>query len=160
MNSYDKIIDIFIKEIQERFKPSNLEPVLELFKVIMLNDTKTEINLNKLKIYENLINIEDLKLELLSYIKYRELNNTVSWIDFDVLVEEFDQRDLKNPFRQKNRIIKLYLTIPISTCEGKRCFTVLKLIKSFLRTTMTNERLSDLAILKFQMISVSIMKTQ
>jgi len=93
MNSYDKIIDIFIKEIQERFKPSNLEPVLELFKVIMPNDTKTEINLNKLKIYENLINIEDLKLELLSYIKYRDLNNTVSWIDFDVLVKEFDQRD-------------------------------------------------------------------
>ncbi len=59
----------------------------------MLNDTKTEINLNKLKIYENLINIEDLKLELLSYIKYRDLNNTVSWIDFDVLVKEFDQRD-------------------------------------------------------------------
>ncbi len=66
--------------------------------------------------------------------------------DFDVLLKEFDKRDLKNPFKQINRVIKLYLTIPISTCEG--CFTVLKLIKSFLRTTMTNERLSDLAFLK------------
>ena len=36
MNIYDKIIDIFVQEIQERFKPSNLEPVLELFKVIMI----------------------------------------------------------------------------------------------------------------------------
>ena len=64
------------------------------------------------------------------------------------MVKEFDQKDLKNTFQQIKRVIKLYLTIPISTCEGERCFTVLKLIKSFLRTKMTNERLSDLALLK------------
>ena len=58
MNSYDKIIDTFIKAIQDKFKPSNLEPVLELFKVIMLDDTKTKINFDNLKIYDNLINLQ------------------------------------------------------------------------------------------------------
>lgn len=64
------------------------------------------------------------------------------------MVKEFNQKDLKVPFKQIYLVIKLYLTIPTSTCEGERCFSVLKLIKTFLRTTMTNERLSDLAILK------------
>ena len=75
MNLYDKIIDIFVKEIQERFKPSNLEPVLELFKVIMIEDIKTKINFDILNICENLVNLHDLKLEMLSYIRYKQLNN-------------------------------------------------------------------------------------
>ena len=37
---YDKIIDIYVQEIQERFKKSNLVPVLELFNLIMINDEK------------------------------------------------------------------------------------------------------------------------
>lgn len=69
MKSYDKIIDIFVKEIQERFKLSNLEPVLELFQVIMIEDIKKKINFEILKIYEKLTNLQDLKLELQSYIR-------------------------------------------------------------------------------------------
>jgi hypothetical protein len=145
MNLYDKIIDIFVEEIQEKFKPSNLEPILELFKVIMIEEIKTKINFDILNIYENLVNLHDLKLEMPSYIRYKQLNNTISWRDFDILLKEFNQKDLKVPFRQIFLVIKLYLTIPTSTCEGERCFSVLN---SFLRPTMTNARLSDLAILK------------
>jgi hypothetical protein len=148
MKLYDKIIDIFVEEIQDRFKPSNLEPILELLKVIMIEEIKTKINFDILNIYENLVNLHDLKLEMPSYIRYKQLNNTISWRDFDFLLKEFNQKDLKVPFRQIFLVIKLYLTIPTSTCEGERCFSVLKLIKSFLRPTMTNARLSDLAILK------------
>lgn len=147
-NSFDKIIDIFVREIQERFKASNLEPVLELFNVIMLDDQNKTINFEILKVYENLINMDDLKLELQSYIKYKELNKQITWIDFDILIKEFIQKDLKVPFKQIFLVIKLYLTIPVTTSEGERCFSVLKLIKSCLRTTMTNDRLSDLSILK------------
>ena len=39
------------------------------------------------------------------------------------------------------------LTIPTNTFEGECDFSALKRIKSLLRTTMTNDRLSDLAIL-------------
>ena len=61
-----------------------------------------------------------------------------------------DIRDYTRPYGYAYEMLKIRCVhcIPISTCEGERCFTVLKLIKSFLRTTMKNERLSDLAILK------------
>ena len=52
MNSYDKIIEIFFREIQERFKASNLKPVLELFNIIMLDDQNTTINFEILKVYD------------------------------------------------------------------------------------------------------------
>ena len=93
MNSYDKIIEIF------KFKKdlNHLEPVLELFKVIILDNKKTNINFEILKIHKNMINLDALKLELQTYIAYKELNNQISWTDFDILVKEFDQKDLKNP---------------------------------------------------------------
>ena len=148
MNYHDTIIDIFVKEIQERFNADNLEPVLELFHVIMIEDEQTLINFNKLKMYDKLINLVDLKLELQSYVKYKLLNHHIMWKEFDILLEEFNKKDLKQPFQQIYSVIKLYLTIPITTSEGARCFSALKLIKSCLRTTMTNDRLSNLAILK------------
>ena len=52
--NYDKIIDIYVQEIQERFQRSNLKPVLELFKLIMIENEKTEVDFDSLKIYSHL----------------------------------------------------------------------------------------------------------
>jgi phosphoribosyl-dephospho-CoA transferase len=147
LKSHDKIIDIYVKEIQDRFQTNNLEPVLELYKVIMLDDKNTKINFEILKIYDRLLDLVDLSLELPSYIKYKQLNDQTNWKQFDILVKEFEKKQLKDTFKQIYSVIKLYLTIPTNTCEGERDFSALKRIKSFLRTTMTNDRLSDLAIL-------------
>jgi hypothetical protein len=59
-NNYDQIIDHFIIEIQVRFKKSNLEPVLDLFTLIMIDGEIFEVNYDKLVIYSNL---NELKYE-------------------------------------------------------------------------------------------------
>ena len=45
-------------------------------------------------------------------------------------------------------MLKIYLTIPISSAEAERAFSVLKLLKTWLRTAMADERLSDLGVIK------------
>ena len=48
-------------------------------------------------------------------------------------------------------LINVYFTLCISfSLASMIWFSVLNLIKSFLRTTMTNDRLSDLAIMKIE----------
>ena len=42
--------------------------------------------------------------------------------------------------------LRLALTLPITLCESERSFSQLKLVKT--RSTMTNERLSGLALMK------------
>ena len=45
-------------------------------------------------------------------------------------------------------LLRVALTLPIMSCESERSFSQLKLIKTSIRSTMTNDRLSGLALMK------------
>lgn len=46
--------------------------------------------------------------------------------------------------------LKLFLTIPVTVASAERSFSKLKIIKSYLRSTMSQDRLSGLAILSIE----------
>lgn len=46
--------------------------------------------------------------------------------------------------------LRILLTLPITTASAERSFSKLKIIKNYLRTTMVQERLSDLAIISIK----------
>ena len=46
--------------------------------------------------------------------------------------------------------LRLFLTLPVSNCEGERSFSKLKRIKNELRTTMTQKRLSALSLMSVE----------
>lgn len=48
------------------------------------------------------------------------------------------------------RLCKIAMALPVSTAACERSFSTLKLIKNHLRTTMNNERLSDLGVLSVE----------
>ena len=54
---------------------------------------------------------------------------------------------LSGAFPQTLRMIKNAITIPISQVTCKRSFSKMKIIKNYLRNFMTDQRLSDLAVL-------------
>lgn len=62
----------------------------------------------------------------------------------------FDFYNLKNIFPQIFSLFKIYLTIPVSSAEAERSFSCLKRIKTWLRSTMSQDRLSGLAVLQIE----------
>ena len=46
--------------------------------------------------------------------------------------------------------LRLFLTLPVSNCEGERTFSRLKRIKNELRTTMGEKRLSSLSLMAIE----------
>ena len=50
---------------------------------------------------------------------------------------------LKMLLSEVHKVLKFYLTIPITTANAERCFPALKRIKTYLQNLMTEERLNN-----------------
>jgi hypothetical protein len=68
--------------------------------------------------------------------------NTFEDIDFIDLIGE-----CKHFFPGVKKIIEIFLTLPCTTCTIERSFSTLRRLKTWLRATMGNNRLSGLAML-------------
>ena len=44
-------------------------------------------------------------------------------------------------------LLQILATLPVTTCTAERSFSTLKFVKNYLRTTMTEDRLTGLALL-------------
>ena len=45
---------------------------------------------------------------------------------------------------------RIYLTLPVANTEGERSFSVLKRVKNYLRSTLSQEKLCDLSLLAIE----------
>jgi hypothetical protein len=63
-------------------------------------------------------------------------------VAFENFVSRYDEA-----FYELNRLIGIAITLPVTSVEAERSFSCLKLIKSHLRTTMLDDRLSDIGVL-------------
>ena len=61
-------------------------------------------------------------------------------------------------FCEITKLLNIIITTPMTTAESERCLSTLKRIKTFLRTTMGNDRLSALAMLSIESQLVDQMK--
>jgi len=53
-------------------------------------------------------------------------------------------------FPNVSTLYKLFMTLPVSSATAERSFSRLKLIKSYLRSTMSESRLTNLALLSIE----------
>jgi len=60
------------------------------------------------------------------------------------------ENDLTLIFSECYKLLKIISTIPMTTTEAKRSFSTLKRIKTFLRNSMMEDRLTALAMLSIE----------
>ncbi|XP_067284102.1 zinc finger MYM-type protein 1-like isoform X2 [Pseudorasbora parva] len=66
------------------------------------------------------------------------------------LLQLFMENNLEEVFSETITLLKILIITPMTTAEAKRCFSTLKRIKTFLRNSMTQERLNALAMLSVE----------
>ena len=60
------------------------------------------------------------------------------------------KNDLQDCYGNLSIALRVLLTVPVSVATAERSFSKLKLIKTFHRSTMTDERLSNLAMISIE----------
>ena len=51
-------------------------------------------------------------------------------------------------FSEVDKLLQIYLTIPVTTATAERSFSALRRIKTYLRLTMSEERLNNVMLLR------------
>ena len=119
--------------------------------------TENEIE-SKLIMYKEFINFRQLLNEiniLESYSEQTGFKNEILKYNKDLTYSELLRNFLNKEKLSKilpnfSSLFRIYLTFPISSATGERSFSCLKRIKSWLRNTIGQERLSSLAILNIE----------
>lgn len=149
-----RLIDIASNQVINRFK--GMSEISKRFKVLQ---PKVLISLTDEEIYHQakLLNgfyddfTDNLGSQLAS-VKFclkNELAELDQVLDFaDLLLVR--NSNLSSSFPDVCTAIFLFLTLPVTTASCERSFSKLKIIKNYLRSTMAQERLKNLAILSIE----------
>lgn len=81
---------------------------------------------------------------------YNQLNKKSETILISDILKFMILNDMVSSYPNLYILYKIYLTLPVSSATAERSFSRLKLIKTHLRTTIGEERLSNLAILSIE----------
>ena len=127
-------------------------------------DVPSESSLKQLQTLCNFYS-KDLSSEETVFMEYKNMHallnawdfvdgEAVPWDPEDLLVF-LQKHNLSAQFESIATLLKLALTLPVSSTHNERAFSCLKRVKTFLRSTITENRLSNLACISINRELVS-----
>ena len=145
VNLFYPILDAIINELQHRFDNKNLG-LMKAFQCCM-PDSEHFLDTDRMA---SAIELYKLNKPLLSMeckiFKHTLEDKELSSIN-DVLL---DIAPMKEAFPELVKLLQIALTVVVSTAECERSFSCLRRTKTFLRSSMSEQRLDNLAILSIE----------
>ena len=93
---------------------------------------------------------EELKDEILTMKRIHEDNLGPSILSPLDLLNRLHELQLASTFHNVTIVLQIFLVIPVTVASGERSFSKLKYIENDYRTSMTQQRLNNLAILNIE----------
>ena len=144
---YYPILDKFLQELESRFENNNL--LIMKGVAACTPSSQSFLSFENLKAFamEYAVSTEGLEIEV-KLVK-KSLENTRETVDSLTSFYNY-LRSSRPAFAQITLLTKISLTIAVTSVSCERSFSSLKIIKNRLRSTMTEDRLSDLAVLAIE----------
>ena len=145
-----EVCDIIGHQCSERFKCSGHLIAASLFNSDNFADYNKEfpdaIMEESVKFY-GFFDPKRLKVELSIIYAREDFRQCAGAL---ALYQFFEKQNLLKVFFQASKMMKLLITIPMTSSEAERTFSTLKRVKNFLRNTMGESRLNALAMLSME----------
>ena len=144
---YFPILDTIIAEMKRRFEDKNLRlmKAVDCCNPSSSNFLEFDCLLPMVESYSSHLNQHLLQMEC-TLAKQTLQGKEMETIN-DVLKEIIP---LKTAFPNLVKLLQLVLTVVVSTASCERSFSALKRIKTYLRSTMSEQRLNDIALLSIE----------
>ena len=145
------ILDVFVSQFEHRF--ADFRRMAEKFAVMNPKhfchpDAAGKVRALAEFYSEDLSKADDVVDEFVTFrAMYRELSMEKHELNTHSILPFLIDNDMDRAFPNLAILYRIDLTNPISSAKAERTFSCLKLIKSFLRSSMGEERLSNLALL-------------
>jgi len=144
-NIYYPLIDAILVEMRDRFSPSNIALLSSVSSISP--QSKHFLNYDLLLPLASHINCDQNHL----FNEIQVMKPMLESKKLSSITELYHEiMPLQQAFPNIISMIKAALTIPVSSSTCERVFSKMKLIKTRIRTTMADERLSDLCILSIE----------
>ncbi|XP_044869697.1 zinc finger MYM-type protein 1-like [Mauremys mutica] len=145
---YVEIIDACKVAIEQRFSTESFTFAVKLEKLITeaANGSKQDI-VQISEAFHGDINMEKLFLHLEMLSDICRLRNCQLTSVSEVKQFLKQNEGLSDLLSEVTILLKLFYTIPTTTCTAERSFSCLRRLKNYLRTTMSQERLNHLTFL-------------
>ena len=153
---YFEVIYLLIGEIKRRFDQPTFSIFQEIEKLIIdsCNGAMFEPSSDFKNMYATDINIENLLAQLPmmpDVVRTANKDNHMGIhkiTSVNTVCEIFNACKFpKTMFSEVDKLLQMYLTIPLTSATAERTFSTLRRLKSYLRSTMTQKRLNHLVIL-------------
>ncbi|XP_037297534.1 zinc finger MYM-type protein 1-like [Manduca sexta] len=164
VNVYYCCLDILISQTKEKFQSlcdlSSMFEILQPEKLLSSSNEEILIASGKLSVKYS----KDISVNLCDQLKAlktclkSEIQKIYSMKELiELLLVKFNS--LASSFPEVITACFLFLTLPVTTATAERSFSKLKLIKNYLRTSMGQERLSDLSLLSIEVETLEKLKS-
>ncbi len=145
INTYYAVLDAIIVSIENRFDENMIGDILLMEKLFLTKELLDESELKQLSKQYSL-SFDDLRGEQRLY----KTTMTNQHANMDEVTAFILSNHLNVVLPMMNNLFKILWTIPVNTCNCERSFSSLKRIKTYLRNTTGQDRLSGLALLNIE----------
>ena len=141
-----EVCDSISFNITERFKFSGHLRISQLFLTKYFTAYKSCFPIDLMETVKEcypVIEIKQLQRELKAFYTRKDMHQ-------DGLVKillYFEEHNLTNTFNETAKLLRILITIPMTSVEAERTFSTLKRIKTYLRNTMGQSRLNCLSVI-------------
>lgn len=149
--SFIPVIDVVLSEVKRRFLKENCVTMKGIQTLNPCSATFCEKDIVFPFASQYNCSTDDLQYEIPQFKHILERKQSTGQEILKALIELTAFLEPYKGFHQMFKLCKIALTSPVSTASSKRSFSKLKLIKTALRSTMTNERLSNLGVLSVEL---------
>ena len=156
---YFQVLDLITGEISRRFDQKTLALPLAVEEVLISaanksDDATVEVPAVVAQAYANDVNVSKLKHQLqmlpdlASAYKQTENLKLLKISTIRTIADMLQKVPMANEmFGEVGKLVRLHFTIPVTTATAERTFSALRRVKTYLRSTMTEERLNNVMLL-------------